>query len=178
MNKENPVKKTAIFLTTLFLALALSYSGAHAKKNSTHKEIHMLAYKWGYNPDSIVVRKGAHITLYITVLEHKHGSSEGIPTKTEFHHGFSILGYNIATTLPIGKTKIEFIADQAGKFPFICTIWCGMSIDGMKGHHTMNGELVVYDGENPPDGYTETPDGYHYSQKGCDDKHEVKNHQH
>lgn len=131
------------------------------------KEIHMLAYKWGYDPGVIVVPKGTLVKLHINVAEHHHEDYENVHPEEEYHHGFGLVSYNLTSYpvnvgLPIGEAEVKFVANQTGEFPFTCTVWCGISEDGKEGHHTMNGKLVVFEGKNPPAGYAETPDGYHY----------------
>lgn len=146
------------------------------------KEIHMLAYKWGWDPQVIVVQKGTIVKFHITVPEHHHEAHENVHPE-EYHHGLGISAYGINVDLPIGETEVEFVANKVGEFPFTCTVWCGINQDGKIGHHTMTGKLIVYDGENPPAGYSETPDDYHYLPRidegdhpHEDDHHEEEDH--
>ena len=46
--------------------------------------------------------------------------------------------FNVEKKLPKGEeVVIEFTADQAGTFPFQCSVFCGL------GHKKMKGELIV-----------------------------------
>lgn len=154
-----------VILAGVILA-ATPVSSACKKSGSTPppqtKEIHMLAYKWGWDPAMIVVPKGTLVKLYISVPEHHHEAHENVRSEKEYHHGFGMVDYNISADLPIGETEVKFVANQTGEFSFTCTSWCGVSGDGKEGHHTMNGKVVVFEGKNPPAGHTETPNDYHY----------------
>lgn len=64
-------------------------------------------------------------------------------TATDVVHGFHLDGYGIDERLEPGITKqITFVADQAGKFRYRCSVSCGNL------HPFMIGELVV--GPNTP----------------------------
>ncbi|MCF7916775.1 MAG: YHS domain-containing protein [Candidatus Omnitrophica bacterium] len=88
------------------------------------KEFKVEAYQFGYQPQEIKVKKGDIVRI--------------IATSRDVPHGFSIKDYNINVVLKKGQEKkIEFIADQAGKFPIICSVYCG------RGHHQMKAKLIV-----------------------------------
>ncbi len=88
------------------------------------KEIALTAKQWSFEPNTITVNKGAKVRLKITSVD--------------VDHGFSIWEYAINKTIPGGKTVIvEFDADQAGTFSFVCSIFCG------SGHGGMEGTLIV-----------------------------------
>lgn len=88
------------------------------------KKFEVEAYQFGYQPEVIKVNKGDIVTILAT--------SRDVP------HGFYIKDYDINAVLKKGQTKkIEFIADQAGSFPIVCSVYCG------RGHHQMKAKLIV-----------------------------------
>ena len=84
---------------------------------------------WNYRdvtaPSEIRVKQGEKVTLRIASFD--------------VLHGFKLEGYGIESTqIYSGKVvEITFVADKAGRFPFKCTIACGV------GHSDMVGELIV-----------------------------------
>jgi len=87
-------------------------------------EIKMTAKKYEFAPNTITVRKGEHVKLVITALDHDHG--------------FKLEAFKINERLKKGApSTVEFTADQAGTFPFECSHFCGV------GHGKMKGKLVI-----------------------------------
>ena len=86
--------------------------------------IKMTAKKYAFEPDAIKVKKGDHVKLVVTSLDHDHG--------------IKLQAFHIDRKLPKGQSvTIEFDADQAGTFPFECSVFCGL------GHKKMKGQLTV-----------------------------------
>ena len=70
------------------------------------------------------MRKGERVRLLIT--------------STDVNHGFAIPELDINSELKAGATTtVEFVAAKAGRFPFVCSVYCG------SGHSVMKGMLVV-----------------------------------
>lgn len=87
-------------------------------------EIQVTAKKYEFSPNPIRVKKGAHVKLIITAIDHDHG--------------FKLEAFHIEQKLKKGvPTTIEFTPDKAGTFPFKCSVFCGL------GHRGMKGTLVV-----------------------------------
>jgi cytochrome c oxidase subunit II len=87
-------------------------------------EIKMTAKKYEFDPNIITVRKGEHVKLVITALDHDHG--------------FKLDAFKINERLKKGApVTVEFTADKAGTFPFQCSHFCGV------GHGRMKGKIVV-----------------------------------
>jgi len=87
-------------------------------------EIKVTAKKYAFEPAQIHVKKGDHVRLLITAVDHDHG--------------FKLEAFHVDQKLKKGETAtVEFTADQAGTFPFECSKFCGL------GHKNMKGELVV-----------------------------------
>ncbi len=64
-------------------------------------------------PGTIVVKKGAKVTLKLI------NNVKSEPSQ----HGFAIPDYNVAEIVNRGEAKtVEFIANKAGVFPFICQL--------------------------------------------------------
>ena len=114
-----------IFLTAAFFIGCTSLSGKDFEtKKDNVREIKVEAFKYGFKPDPIVVKKGENIRLLVT--------------SNDVRHGFYCPEYNINKPVePKKVTTIEFKADKAGKFRIRCSIFCG------PGHSSMHGELDV-----------------------------------
>jgi nitrosocyanin len=64
-------------------------------------------------PGTIVVKKGTKVTLKLI------NNVKAEPNQ----HGFAIPGYNVAAIVNRGEPQtVEFTADKAGVFPFICQL--------------------------------------------------------
>ncbi len=115
---------SALALVVVAAAGALAQEPAATAPLGEAREIQMTAKKYEFKPNPITVKKGDHVKLVITALDHTHG--------------FKLEAFKINEKLEKGKqTIVEFTADQAGTFPFECSHFCGM------GHGKMKGKLVV-----------------------------------
>ncbi len=91
---------------------------------SRTKEFSLEAYQFGYEPEEIRVKKGDIVRLWIS--------------SRDVSHGVYIKDYNVNVTAKKERSqKVEFIADKAGEFPILCSVYCG------RGHHSMKAKLVV-----------------------------------
>ena len=108
----------ALFVATAFTAFAQDVP------SKVDSEIKMTAKKYEFSPDTIKAKKGDHIKLIITSVDHDHG--------------FKLAAFHIDQKLPKGEAvTVEFTADQAGTFPFECSKFCGL------GHGKIKGQLTV-----------------------------------
>ncbi|MFH1282184.1 MAG: YHS domain-containing protein [bacterium] len=88
------------------------------------KEFKLEAYQFGFEPERIVVSKGDIVRL--------------LATSRDVNHGVSIKEYDINVPVKKGEvTKIEFIAEKAGEFEILCSVYCG------KGHRKMKAYFIV-----------------------------------
>ncbi len=88
------------------------------------REIRVEAFKFGFEPDPIVVKKGEAVRIIAT---------SGYGT-----HGFGIEDFNINIELAPGEENIvEFTPAKVGEFQIRCTVYCGV------GHGGMHATLVV-----------------------------------
>jgi len=112
-----------IALAALSLVVGAAAVGAQEASPAAN-EIKVTAKKYEFDPSQIQVKKGDHVKLVITAVDHDHG--------------FKLDAYHIDQVLKKGEAAtVEFTADQAGTFPFACSHFCGL------GHKRMKGELVV-----------------------------------
>jgi heme/copper-type cytochrome/quinol oxidase subunit 2 len=88
------------------------------------REVNIVAHRYTYDPDKVIVRKGEGVRLRLT--------------STDVTHGFGIDGLKINVKIEPGKvTIVQFTPGTGGDFPFYCTVDCG------PGHKDMRGTLVV-----------------------------------
>ena len=82
------------------------------------------AFQFGFEPDVIKVKKGDIVRVNV--------QSRDVP------HGFNIKDYDINVRIEKDNPKtVEFIADKAGEFDIVCSVYCG------RGHHSMKANLIV-----------------------------------
>lgn len=92
--------------------------------------ITITARQFEFEPKQIVVKRGETVKLFIT--------SEDVV------HGFEIMGYNVKVDFYPGvPAKVEFVADKAGEFVFVCSVYCD------QGHWDMEGKLIVQETAPP-----------------------------
>lgn len=87
--------------------------------------IEVIAKRYAFEPAEIHVTEGERVRLLVK-------SGDGL-------HGFEIKRFRVSKEIPRGSdpVAIEFTAEQAGRFPILCSVWCG------DGHDAMKGALVV-----------------------------------
>ena len=87
-------------------------------------EINVTAKQWEFMPNTITVKQGDHVRIYLTSLD--------------VTHGFMLKDYNINVRIEPGQvTTVDFVADKSGEFGFRCSVMCG------EGHSSQTGKLVV-----------------------------------
>ena len=86
--------------------------------------IKIVAQRFRYTPNEIVLKKGQTAVLEFTSLD--------------FVHGFNIPDLEIRADLPPGKvTTVRVRFDEAGSYDFLCDNFCG------DGHEEMAGRFLV-----------------------------------
>lgn len=97
------------------------------------------ADEWRFLPEIIEVNRGDRVKL--TVIN-----------EDSYDHGLAVDAFGISQRMPAKETiRLEFVATQAGDFPFYCSVPCGEGdavIDGELVHRThfdMVGKLRVSD---------------------------------
>src|SRR5258706_13960683 len=111
-------------LGTLAFAAFAMLGGIAQDASPAADGVKITAAKYDFDPNVVRVKKGEHVKLVITALDRDHG--------------FKLEAFHIDQRLPKGvAVTVEFVADQAGTFPFQCSVFCGM------GHKKMKGQLIV-----------------------------------
>jgi cytochrome c oxidase subunit 2 len=108
---------TAVFCVMMIV-------GALAIAADTEQVIQITAKRFEYTPKDITVKKGVPVVLEFTSLDRLHG--------------FSCPGLGIRSDIPPHKvTKLRFVPQKTGTFPFHCDIFCGSGHEGMTGTITV-----------------------------------------
>lgn len=111
--------------------------GSKPVETGVVREITIIAKKddWRFVPEEIEINRGD--TIIATVIN-----------EDSYDHGIAIDALGISQRMPANSTiKIEFVATQAGDFPFYCSVPCGEG-DTPTGHRThfdMIGTIKVKD---------------------------------
>ncbi len=125
----NPSKRATsrvivILLLLIGSAFLASPRQTRASSPSQTRVIKVTARRFQFDPKVITVNQGDRVELIVTSLD--------------VDHGIEIKGYGINQRLKKGvPTRIDFVADKPGTFPFRCSVYCGV------GHRGMKGQLVV-----------------------------------
>jgi len=124
---------SAVFLTLVIFVFGCSPIGkvtdlsdleASGSLNGGIREVNVRAFQFNFDPNPIIVNQGEKVRLIVT--------------STDVAHGIAIPKYRInARIFPGRPTNVEFVADKAGTFPFVCSVSCGA------GHSSMRGKLIV-----------------------------------
>jgi cytochrome c oxidase subunit II len=113
-----------LILTGVLLVAATAPGGSHAQAPEP-RVIEVVAKRFVFEPSEIEVAVGERVRLAVR-------SADGV-------HGIEIKKVKVSKEIPRGAAPvmIEFTADEAGRFPIICSEYCG------DGHDDMKGTLVV-----------------------------------
>ena len=105
--------------------LAISTTSASAPQAKEPRTIEVTARRYAFEPSEIEVTEGERVRLVLT-------SGDGV-------HGFEIKKVKVSKEIPRGgePVVIEFVARDVGRFPIVCSAYCG------EGHEDMKGTLVV-----------------------------------
>jgi cytochrome c oxidase subunit 2 len=102
----------------------LGILGVRAFAQPAPQVIKVAAKKFDFTPGEIRLKKGVPVVFELT--------------STDVVMGFNIPDFKIRTDIIPGKvTQLPFTPDRAGKFVFMCDVFCG------SGHEDMNGTLIV-----------------------------------
>ncbi len=92
-----------------------SPKGARVVRNGNTVEIFTAVIRSHFTPEHVSVNQGDHVIWHLTNLERTRDAT----------HGFALSAYNLNLSLEPGETEtLDFVADQAGVFPFYCTEFC------------------------------------------------------
>ena len=88
------------------------------------KVIKIVARRFTYTPNKLVLKKGVPVVLELTTLD--------------VLMGFSVPDFDVRADIIPGKVaRVRLNPDKVGTFTFLCDIFCG------SGHESMQGTLVV-----------------------------------
>lgn len=124
----NAQHRTGWIISTVYLAVTafITMNAAYGtNKNSTQERvIKIVAQRFSFKPNEIILKKGEKVRLEFTSLD--------------FVHGFNVPDLNIRSNLPPGQvTTIHLTPLMAGTYDFICDNFCGA------GHEEMGGRIIV-----------------------------------
>jgi cytochrome c oxidase subunit 2 len=113
-----------LILTGVLLVAATATGDSQAQAPEP-RVIEVIAKRFVFEPSEIEVTVGERVRLAVR-------SADGV-------HGIEIKKVKASKEIPRGAAPvmIEFTADEAGRFPIICSEYCG------DGHDDMKGTLVV-----------------------------------
>ena len=113
------------FAAALLLSACSSHSAtAEAGAPKGERVVHVTAKKFEYSPSEIHVKKGEPVVLEFVSLDRKHG--------------FEVPELGLSTEIdPKAPSRVRFVPQKEGRFPFHCSVFCG------DGHEDMTGEIVV-----------------------------------
>ncbi len=102
-----------------------SGDAAAAQGSPEPRVIEVTVRRFAFEPSEIEVTEGERVRLLVR-------SGDG-------PHGIEIEQFRVSKEIPRGKEPIivEFTADAVGRFPILCSVYCG------DGHGDMKGALVV-----------------------------------
>jgi len=108
------------------LLLAIGSVGMYVSAQPEEQVIKVIARKFEYTPNVIHLKKNVPVVLEFT--------SEDVVM------GFNVPELKIRTDIIPGKvSRLRIVSDKAGRFVFVCDIFCG------SGHEDMTGAIVVSD---------------------------------
>lgn len=116
----------ALLATVGAVLAALGYEQARAHRRKTINLIALAPEKGNWQPREIVVTERQPVRLRVRNVD-------------TVSHGFAIPELEVGfVELKPGEIRlVEFTAPTAGRYPFLCTVWCS------RDHMRMAGELVV-----------------------------------
>ena len=84
------------------------------------------AKRFEYTPRELTLKRGVPVTIELTAEDRQHGFK--VPE----------LGLRL-DALPGETTRVDLVPGKAGRFDFLCDVFCG------SGHEDMDGQIVVED---------------------------------
>ena len=127
MNQRHP---GYLVLAAVLLATATSAGSGQNTQDSPSpsqepRVIEVVAKRFAFEPAEIEVTVGEKVTLAVR-------TADGV-------HGIEIKKFKVKKEIPRGTAPvmIEFTPTEAGRFPIVCSEYCG------DGHDDMKGTLVV-----------------------------------
>lgn len=128
---QNVPTKTTTTTTDAWSAKVGAWLGSHSDAKGRAvvrpgEEGYVAAFRYGFLPETIVVKAGQPVTLNISSLDALHG--------------WSIVGDNQNISLEIAPRhvfKTTFTPDKPGTYLVVCNEYCGLQ------HHQMKGRIIA-----------------------------------
>lgn len=115
-----------VVAATLAVGVAMAASDGRGQGAGQETVVRIVAQRFVYTPNEIVLHKGQPAVLEFTALD--------------FTHDFSVPDLGLRADLTPGKvTAVRLTPDKAGTYDFLCDNFCGA------GHEQMSGRIVVSD---------------------------------
>ena len=124
---------TSPALLGLALAAAVSTTLHPAAQTPEPRVIDVIARRFAFEPAEIEATVGERLRLVVR-------SADGV-------HGLEIKKFKVKKEIPRGTTPvtIEFTAGEAGRFPILCSEYCGDEHDAMTGMLVVRAAAAVAD---------------------------------
>ena len=120
MNLSRKRRRFLIASASAGLGAIAAMAGAQPQE----QVIKVVARRFTYAPDRILLKKGLPVVLEFTTLD--------VPM------GFNAPDFGVRTDiLPGMVSRVRFTPDKVGEFAFHCDLFCG------SGHEDMGGQIVV-----------------------------------
>ena len=111
-----------MFVLAAVVGAGLIWTYVHAQPNE--QVIQIVAKKFSYAPNVIMLKKGRPVVLEFTTLD--------------VMMGFNVPDMKVRTDIIPGKvSRVHLVPDKVGTFPFVCDVFCG------SGHEDMSGSIIV-----------------------------------
>lgn len=125
LRRKSTIRVVALAVALIVVGITSSLM-VYAQTTDTNQDrvIKIVAQRFVYTPNEIVVKKGESVILEFTALD--------------FRHGFKVPDLNLRADLPPGQvTRIHIKSDTVGVYDFLCDNFCG------SGHEEMSGRITV-----------------------------------
>jgi cytochrome c oxidase subunit 2 len=109
------------FTVGLIALLSMGAAGDIATARAERREIEVVARRFAFEPSEIQAAVGEPVRLLVT-------SADGV-------HGMEIKAVKVRKEIPRGGkiVTIDFTPKEAGRFPILCSEYCGDDHDNMRG---------------------------------------------
>ena len=108
----------SIIVIVITIAIGVILTNNFGRQSKEVKEFKIRAFKYGFEPNDILIKKGDKIKIIIN--------------NSDILHGIYIPDLEIR-----GNDMVEFIASKQGQFIWYCNNYCG------EGHGRMQGKLTI-----------------------------------
>jgi cytochrome c oxidase subunit 2 len=121
MSRLGPSVSPARALAAAGLVWAASVVAGHPAQDQPLRVVDVVARRFAFEPPVVTVAVGERVRLVVT-------SADGV-------HGIEIRQFKVKQEVPRGGQPVivEFAADTPGRFPIVCSEYCGTDHDMMKG---------------------------------------------